>query len=512
MTPEMLANVPPEYKEQVLAEYNAQQKPIGILEGIPEGVPTDLNLVNEPMLTSVERDGPSQFKVDTGGNPYVTDESSPEMFSTITSTPELSQYGDNETPQSTLTPTPTASATAPKPISPWWNDDELNEAEIEAQLESSFNNGGVKVPDGDKRTAWQEVTGFLKDWGLGDFIDKQQVGKLAGLYLGSRLLGYDSNDSLQFSSKMYLKSIANKQDMKAKLIKDGKYKPSSVKEAMDNNDISLLKLKGEAFEPTGEFKFVRVNKGTSLAPKWTNVKVQKVKVGNGVYFIDKSGTPVDMTSTKIQEFDPALHDPKSKAYADLDDRAHRSTTEALKEVYDMYGTIGKDDKKVSAPLAPNAASRDFVQWARSNNMNPLDASVAAMRENAYRSYLAAWKDQRMGGGDKTRVNLTEFRPYLEQQQIFMETGTRDLMSTGTNEDGIKSYVRPDKVNSLRSAIIKKSKNSKVPSTVAVKQAYTQALKDWSSMSDEQKRMYQSMASDENLEISPFFAYMESKYK
>jgi lysozyme family protein len=486
---------------------------------IPKGVPTNVDISDIPEgftdITQSQKDIDNQefIKADLN-NPITKVDGAPEMFSTTGGPKSTTVKGSDENAtilEEVKVEGSKSKPKAPKPISPWWNDDELNESEIEAQLEYSFNNTNVQVKDEDKRSAWQDVTGFLKEWGLGDFIDKQQVGKLAGLYLGSRLLGYDSNDSLQFSSKVYLKSIGDKQTMKNKLITDGKYKPASVKEAMDNNDISLLKLKGGAFEPTGESKFVRVNQGTSLAPKWTNVKVQKVKIGKGTYFIDKNGTRVDMTSTKIQEFDPALHDPKSKAYVDLDDRAHRSTTDSLKEVYDMYGTIGKDDKKISAPLTPNAAARDFVQWARSNNMNPLDASVAAMRENAYRSYLASWKDQRMNGG-KTKVNLTEFRPYLEQQQILMETGTRDLMSTGTDEDGIKSYVRPDKVNSLRRSIIEKSKDSKVPSTVAVKQAYSQALKDWSSMSDEQKRMYQSMASDEDLEITPFFAYMESKYK
>lgn len=402
-------------------------------------------------------------------------------------------------------------------VSPWWDSDDTDVEGIETQLNTAAQQGALQLdnsPESNeiKRSAWQDVTRFLNEWGLGDFIDKQQVGKLAGLYLGSRVLGYNSNDSLQFASKAYLKGVGDKQAMRQQLLTSGKYKPESVKEAMNSNDLSLLQLRGEAFVPTGESKFVRVNQGTQLEPKWTNVKVEKVKVGNANYWVDSQGNQLPMTSTRVAEFDPALHDPRSKAYADYNDRASSSASDAFKEVYDMHGVIGKGEKVVKAPLTPNAAARDFVQWARSNGMNPLDPSVMAMRENAYRSYLAAWKDQRMGRDDKTRVNLTELRPYLEQQQIFMETGTRDLMVTGITEDGVQTYVRPDKVNTLRGAIIDKAKDNKVPATVAVNQAYTESLREWTSMSPEQKRVFESMASDKGLEVTPFFAYLESKYK
>lgn len=401
--------------------------------------------------------------------------------------------------------------------STWWDSDGTDVEGIETQLNAAAQQGALQLdnsPESNeiKRSAWQDVTGFLNEWGLGDFIDKQQVGRLAGLYLGSRVLGYNSNDSLQFASKAYLKGVGDKQAMRQQLLVSGKYKPDSVKEAMDNNDLSLLQLRGEAFVPTGESKFVRVNQGTQLEPKWTNVKVEKVKVGNATYWVDSQGNQLPMTSTRVAEFDPALHDPRSKAYADYNDRASSSASDAFKEVYDMYGVIGRGEKVVKAPLTPNAAARDFVQWTRSNGMNPLDPSVMAMRENAYRSYLAAWRDQRTGRDDKTRVNLTELRPYLEQQQIFMETGTRDLMVTGITEDGVQTYVRPDKVNTLRGAIIDKAKDNKVPATVAVNQAYTESLREWTNMSPEQKRVFESMASDKRLEVTPFFAYLESKYK
>jgi hypothetical protein len=311
---------------------------------------------------------------------------------------------------------------------------------------------------------------------------------------------------------MYLKGVGDKQTMRQQLLTSGKYKPDSVKEALNKNDLSLLKLKGDAFVPTGESKKVRINYGTQFEPKWKNVKVEKVKVGDATYWVDERGTQLSMTSSRVAEYDPALHDRGSKAYADRNNTATNSTAESFKEVYDVFGVIGKGDKVVKAPITPNQGASDFVEWARSNNMDPLDPSVVAMRVNAYRSYLAAWRDQRMGGDDKTRVSLTELRPYLDQQQVFMETGTRELMSTGITEDGIQTYVRPDKVDSLRTAIVQKTKDSKVPPTVAVRQAYSESLAEWSRMSDEQKRAYVSMASDKGLEVTPFFAYLESKYK
>lgn len=176
-----------------------------------------------------------------------------------------------------------------------------------------------------------------------------------------------------------------------------------------------------------------VNKAIEEAEKETETDLTPEQKESGDY---KKG------HVKIQDFDIAIENPKGSVRSGVD----KDGKEWSQEMHNTYGyfegTKGKDSDDVDCFIGPNSLSEDIFVIDQLDKDGNFDEHKVMLgfdsSEEAREAYLSNYEDGWTGLGDITKVNIEDFRKWVQKDDVRSKPFTEYLKVTDTmdpNEDG-----------------------------------------------------------------------------
>lgn len=176
-----------------------------------------------------------------------------------------------------------------------------------------------------------------------------------------------------------------------------------------------------------------VNKAIEEAEKETETELTPEQKESGDY---KKG------HVTIQDFDIAIENPKGSVRSGVDNDG-KEWSQEMHNTYGYFeGTKGKDSDDVDCFLGPNPLSEDvFVidQLDKDGNFDEHKVMFGFdSSEEAREAYLSNYEDGWTGLGDITKVNIEDFRKWVQKDDVRSKPFTEYLKVTDAmdpNEDG-----------------------------------------------------------------------------
>lgn len=222
----------------------------------------------------------------------------------------------------------------------------------------------------------------------------------------------------------------------------------------DDNDVLSDEAKEEVLKKVEEEVVER------LKEKGVDVSDRIQDDGNAISMVNKAieeaekETETDLTPEQkesgdykkghvtIQDFDIAIENPKGSVRSGVD----KDGNEWSQEMHNTYGyfegTKGKDSDDVDCFLGPNPLSEDvFVidQLDKDGNFDEHKVMFGFdSSEEAREAYLSNYEDGWTGLGDITKVNIEDFRNWVQKDDVRSKPFTEYLKVTDAmdpNEDG-----------------------------------------------------------------------------
>lgn len=176
-----------------------------------------------------------------------------------------------------------------------------------------------------------------------------------------------------------------------------------------------------------------VNKAIEEAEKETETDLTPEQKESGDY---KKG------HVKIQDFDIAIENPKGSVRSGVD----KDGKEWSQEMHNTYGyfegTKGKDIDDVDCFIGPNPLSEDIFVIDQLDKDGNFDEHKVMLgfdsSEEAREAYLSNYEDGWTGLGDITKVNIEDFRKWVQKDDVRSKPFTEYLKVTDAmdpNEDG-----------------------------------------------------------------------------
>lgn len=176
-----------------------------------------------------------------------------------------------------------------------------------------------------------------------------------------------------------------------------------------------------------------VNKAIEEAEKETETDLTPEQKESGDY---KKG------HVKIQDFDIAIENPKGSVRSGVD----KDGKEWSQEMHNTYGyfegTKGKDSDDVDCFIGPNPLSEDIFVIDQLDKDGNFDEHKVMLgfdsSEEAREAYLSNYEDGWTGLGDITKVNIEDFRKWVQKDDVRSKPFTEYLKVTDDmdpNEDG-----------------------------------------------------------------------------
>lgn len=176
-----------------------------------------------------------------------------------------------------------------------------------------------------------------------------------------------------------------------------------------------------------------VNKAIEEAEKETETDLTPEQKESGDY---KKG------HVKIQDFDIAIENPKGSVRSGVD----KDGKEWSQEMHNTYGyfegTKGKDSDDVDCFIGPNPLSEDIFVIDQLDKDGNFDEHKVMLgfdsSEEAREAYLSNYEDGWIGLGDITKVNIEDFRKWVQKDDVRSKPFIEYLKVTDAmdpNEDG-----------------------------------------------------------------------------
>ena len=357
----------------------------------------------------------------------------------------------------------------------------------------TVEDAGKKAPPAQVKEAESVIKSLF-----GDLFDSKELGRMAIMYAGSRLLGYPHGGSLQFAAKQYVgrvdAKVAGKQSEQQELLKSGKYTPQSIANYMKSGDITDLTPPGASYQGTGVTKkFTHNGKAVTL---------QQVKGSDGgTYWQDPVTQRVIKNPALLGEYDPK-NVRGTPEYNSRISSESKDNVAIIKGLQDQFDAIPADDKfgktTYTTEINPELQGKKIAQWAFDNNIDA--AQIGTLMEQAYHDAINDAKSS----GKKPR----DLTPYLNNLIIRQQTGVPELFAT--SEDG-KNMVDGQKMSSLNQSILH---ISGLQGNVGDKRNidrlnnfYTFAASKWSDLDPEAQKQYKRKATDSE---TGFYVYVKDQ--
>ena len=324
---------------------------------------------------------------------------------------------------------------------------------------------------------------------FGDLINGKELARMGIMLLGGMATGMSSGQALAFAGQNYLQRIDAIENKWDKLATGGKYDPASVKAAREADDISLLKPVGVAPVKTGNFE-------TKYTKNGRKVTVEKVKVGDNVYYVDQNGK-------EVSGFDLVGDPSEVRGTKENRDRIKTSTnqiSDQLKEMRNTFDVFDKESGSAKTDILPSTNASKIAEWAIENGVQPDE--LGGLVESAYHDAL---NDNRQDGS-RAR-NLV---PYLNQLVIRQQVGgNADVFKAKKQpKDGPPQYVNAAKLQVLNQAAANTLRSMGKQGGVndLSNLFYTEALKDWNDMDPDLKEQWDRKA---RADESGFYLFVEN---
>lgn len=222
----------------------------------------------------------------------------------------------------------------------------------------------------------------------------------------------------------------------------------------DDNDILSDEVKAEVLQKVEEEVVER------LKEKGVDVSDRIQDDGNAISMVNKAieeaekETETDLTPeqkesgdykkghVKIQDFDIAIENPKGSVRSGVDNDG-KEWSQEMHNTYGYFeGTKGKDSDDVDCFIGPNPLSEDIFVIDQLDKDGNFDEHKVMLgfdsSEEAREAYLSNYEDGWTGLGDITKVNIEDFRKWVQKDDVRSKPFTKYLKVTDAmdpNEDG-----------------------------------------------------------------------------
>ena len=296
--------------------------------------------------------------------------------------------------------------------------------------------GEEGTDDNQKKTAMGMLRSFL-----GPLFDTQELKRMAVIYLGSRLLGYDHGGSIQYAAKSYLGRVDKKDAAIQKWVLEnyGKVTPKSLQKFLVTRNPGDLRPIGAREVDTGETRVFLNQKGQQVVarkytkkgsdgqtevtwrmPQFNNNEVPDswLEAGKpGSEYIENSTQYDNQVNTKAGYIGEQLE--KINTALNQKTKAH----DGAKATYHFNDFIPANDKW------------KIAEWAQKNRLKM--THLGGRMQAAFQAML---KDK---GGDAPTAG-TSILPYLEQELI-----KQNLQKTSSG----KFFFEQDKLKTSRANMV-----------------------------------------------------------
>lgn len=353
--------------------------------------------------------------------------------------------------------------------------------EIVKGVEATGPVNGVD-PEQVKKVAAEDPKGFKKamNWFADTMgLQSKDLYRMAFLYAGSRIAGYDHSGSMSWAFETGMKMVDGRESMVQRLQETGKYTPKSIEEFKKTGDRSKLKLTTSSNPVKTDFTKPMVGKDGKRYYKRTD------KTGN-VWYETVGGGRSDGTG---------LRDPSDdQSRVEMMNEAAPKVTELVNDMLELNGvTQVKGEPTVPGwKVPPTAAGTDGMAVILDNypNFNHSDEISSSMFNDVMRNATEmAIADAKRG---KT---VTDIKPYvLAQIQYYTDDGNdggwkQSLMNT--NGEKLKmaewTMLRGDVVRGFEKAPEYQKLVEKVGQKEAVNRIFQKFHKEWQTAVPEEKR-------------------------
>lgn len=222
----------------------------------------------------------------------------------------------------------------------------------------------------------------------------------------------------------------------------------------DDNDILSDEVKAEVLQKVEEEVVER------LKEKGVDVSDRIQDDGNAISMVNKAieeaekETETDLTPeqkesgdykkghVKIQDFDIAIENPKGSVRSGVDNDG-KEWSQEMHNTYGYFeGTKGKDSDDVDCFIGPNPLSEDIFVIDQLDKDGNFDEHKVMFgfdsSEEAREAYLSNYEEGWTGLGDITKVNVEDFRKWVQKDDVRSKPFTEYLKVTDAmdpNEDG-----------------------------------------------------------------------------
>ena len=293
------------------------------------------------------------------------------------------------------------------------------EKEIDNKLNSDAGQAATNTASQSTGTAAYEQAKGVLNFLFGDLIDSQELGRGIAIYLASRALGYDHNDTIGYVAKNYLKRVDTKNALMDKFIKEnaGKYTKKSLSDYKRTGDPKVLIPIGSSPRPQGEEKTYYNAAGQAR----TAYKFKK-KNAQGDDFIyyswDKDGGDIKQRVSSAWTADGSdvqgtdEYDEKINKAADRIVGKMKSFKEGTDKTKEKNIDKGIMQNVYKTDIEPEFAAREVAAWADANGFQVYEMGPGI--QQAWTMAIAAADEAEAQGID---VSITSLIPYLEEATI-----------------------------------------------------------------------------------------------
>jgi len=273
-----------------------------------------------------------------------------------------------------------------------------------------------------------KATNFLESI-FGSLFNKNELKRMAVMYLGSRLMGYDHGGSLNFAVKNYVARVDSLEASRIKFSQSAQaknYEPGSVAEYVKTGDYSKLIPLGNQVYRQGNYK-TWYNKVTGQ-----KMVVEEVHVGTG-----------DKKQVRYMGSDGKFYNQFDFDESGIYSKNSKDRLEIVSKFNKTFADIIKEEKvKMEAELGDSLANIDGLNTIEAageiiNHMLDKRADITQIQSIIPMAYRAAINAE-LSTGNKPR-KITSLVPVLNELMYEQKTGQHNLFRTQPDKKHEKDW-------------------------------------------------------------------------
>jgi hypothetical protein len=304
-----------------------------------------------------------------------------------------------------------------------------NTDSITVEGEKSINDFLASLPDNpEEQSKLDAMAGKVGEWfstAFSDLFSGPELARMAIMYAGSRVMGYNHSNSLNYSMKGYMKNVDAQIKARQEFITDDDNLETFTKESLAKyrktgkvTDLVEKKSSGPVIKKAAGNAYVR---GIG--------KVQVFEDTDGIEYIEYEGkmTPVSAISSVVEPWDSGVYG----------DNAVINRYKSYAESQVRVANDGLDDKEkviINPDKLGNQANETMRNIMRRNGVSINDAQPLYNSINgAIDDFIEATKEAKRTGKDVPK----SLEPFIEMRAFQPLTGIDQSMITGTSAENLR---------------------------------------------------------------------------